>query len=151
MIKVQINNLSFQRIIEWDFSASLDVIKLPDQRALVWLGLNIYTEDQFWRSTYFKIYMVMVLPYRLCGYIQNLLENWVSKQSFFVLILTTAWNFFFRNKTFLFFKIESWNFQVQFVIEFLETLQNFNSIGPLNITIVWMSWMSWNFKRFHEI
>ena len=34
-------------------------------------------------------------------------ENWVGKQSFFVLILTTAKNVFFRNKTFLFFKIES--------------------------------------------
>ena len=33
-----------------------------------------------------------------------------------------------RNKTFLFFKIEGWNFQVQFEIEFRETLQNFNSI-----------------------
>ena len=28
----------------------------------------------------------------------------------------------------MFFKIESWNFQVQFEIEFRETLQNFNSI-----------------------
>ena len=37
-------------------------------------------------------------------------------------------NIFFRNKTFLFFKLESWNFQVQFEIEFGETLQNFNSI-----------------------
>ena len=35
---------------------------------------------------------------------------------------------FFRNKTLLFFKMESWNFQVQFEIEFRETLQNFNSI-----------------------
>ena len=35
---------------------------------------------------------------------------------------------FFRDKTFLFFKIESRNFQVQFEIEFHETLQNFNSI-----------------------
>ena len=32
------------------------------------------------------------------------------------------------NKTFLFFKIEGGNFQVQFEIEFRETLQNFNSI-----------------------
>ena len=33
-----------------------------------------------------------------------------------------------RNKTFFFFKIESWNFQVQFEIEYRETSQNFNSI-----------------------
>ena len=34
----------------------------------------------------------------------------------------------FRNKTFLFIKIESWNCQVQFEIEFHETSQNLNSI-----------------------
>ena len=52
-------------------------------------------------------------------------------------------NFFFRNKTFLFFKIESWNFQVHFEIEFHETLQNFSSIRQLiknmKIKIVWIS------------
>ena len=63
--------------------------------------------------------------------------------------------FFFRNKTFLFFKIESWNFQNLFEKEFRETSQNFNSIRQpiekMKITIVWISWMSWNFVRFHEI
>ena len=34
--------------------------------------------------------------------------------------------YFFRNKTFLFFKIESWNFKHLFEKEFLETSQNFN-------------------------
>ena len=63
-------------------------------------------------------------------------------KAFFVLILTTAPKFFFFwNKTFLFFKIESWNFQAQFEIEFRETLQNFNSIRQpiekkMKITIV---------------
>ena len=38
-------------------------------------------------------------------------------------------NIFFRNKTFLFFKIESWNFQVQFEIKIRETSQNFNSFS----------------------
>ena len=37
-------------------------------------------------------------------------------------------NISFRNKTFLFFKIESWNFQNQFEKEFRETSQSFNSI-----------------------
>ena len=82
-------------------------------------------------------------------------ENWVSKQSFYVLILTTAKILFFRNKTFLYFKIGSWNFQHLFKNEFGETSQNFNSIRQsiekMEITIVWMSWMSWNFVRFHEI
>ena len=35
--------------------------------------------------------------------------------------------FFFRNKTFLFVKIESWNFQQLFDLGFRETLQNFSS------------------------
>ena len=60
---------------------------------------------------------------------QNLLENWVSKQRFFCFDIDNGLKkVFFSNKTFLFFKIESWNFQVQFEIEFHETLQNFNSI-----------------------
>ena len=36
-------------------------------------------------------------------------------------------SYFFRNKTFLFFKIESWNFQHLFAYVFSETSQNFNS------------------------
>ena len=36
---------------------------------------------------------------------------------------------FFRDKTFLFFKIKGWNFQVQFEIEFHETSHNFNSFS----------------------
>ena len=38
-------------------------------------------------------------------------------------------NIFFRNKTFLFFKLESWNFQVQFEIKIRESSQNFNSFS----------------------
>ena len=38
-------------------------------------------------------------------------------------------NTFFRNKTFLFFKIESWNFQHLFEKEFCETSQDFNSLS----------------------
>ena len=57
-------------------------------------------------------------------------------------------NIIFRNKTFLFFKIESWNFQHLFETEFRETSQNFNSIRQpiekMKITIVWISCMSWN-------
>ena len=37
--------------------------------------------------------------------------------------------YFFRNKTFLFFKLESWNFQVQFEIKIRESSQNFNSFS----------------------
>ena len=38
-------------------------------------------------------------------------------------------NILFRNKTFSFFKVESWNFQHLFEIEFPETSQNFNSFS----------------------
>ena len=55
-------------------------------------------------------------------------------------------------KLFLFFKIESWNFQHLFETEFRETSQNFNSIRQpiekMEIRNVWMSWRSWNFVRF---
>ena len=37
--------------------------------------------------------------------------------------------FFLRMKTFLFFKLESWNFQVQFEIKIRETSQNFHSFS----------------------
>ena len=40
-------------------------------------------------------------------------------------------NLFFRNKTFLFFKIQNWNFQNLFENQFCETSQNFNSIRQL--------------------
>ena len=61
----------------------------------------------------------------------------------------------FRNKTFLFFKIESLNFQHLFEKEFRETSQNFNSFSSfrqfLLSFILFVVWLSWNFVRFHEI
>ena len=65
---------------------------------------------------------------------QNLRENWVSEMPSFGIILacleTTAKKiFFFRNKTFLFFKIGNWNFQHLFKNECCETTQNFNLIS----------------------
>ena len=60
----------------------------------------------------------------------------------------------FRNKTFLFFKIESWNFRVQFEIEFRETPQNFNSFSLFRQLLfsffLSVVWLSWNFVRFHK-
>ena len=59
---------------------------------------------------------------------------------------------FLGNKTFLFFKIESWNFQHLFEKEIRETSQNFNTIiqpiEKMKMKIVWRGWMSWNFVRF---
>ena len=70
-----------------------------------------------------SIVMYVAKNFIVIELLKTFTENWVSKQSFFVLILI----FFFRNKTFLFFKIESWNFQHLFEKEFHETSQNFNS------------------------
>ena len=60
--------------------------------------------------------------------------------------------YFFRNKTLLFFKIESWNFQNPFEKEFRETSKSFNSIRQpiekVKITIVWMRWVSWKLWGF---
>ena len=55
----------------------------------------------------------------------------------------------------MFFKIERWNFQVQFEIGFRETSQNFNSFSffreLLFSPFLSVVWLSWNFVRFHEI
>ena len=49
--------------------------------------------------------------------------------SFGCILAVRLKKYFFRNKTFLFFKIESWTFQVQFEIKIRETSQNFNSFS----------------------
>ena len=64
------------------------------------------------------------------GSTQNL--HWKLKQltpSFGSTLAVRLKIHFFKNKTFLFFKIESWNFQNLFEIEFCETSQNFNSFS----------------------
>ena len=47
-------------------------------------------------------------------------ENWVSKQSFSVLILTMAQIFFFRDKTFLLFKIGTETFSICLNMNFVK-------------------------------
>ena len=58
----------------------------------------------------------------------------------------------FRNKTFLFFKIESWNFQHLFKKEFHETSQNFNSFRQLLFLFFYQlsDWVEilWGFTKF---
>ena len=104
--------------------------------------------------------LVFGLTYKVIVYLSRLPKPSLKIRT----VSAICWNYiltyletmtFFRNKTFLFFKIESWNFQHLFEKEFRETSQNFNSIRQviekIEMTIVWMSWMSWNFVRFHEI
>ena len=58
--------------------------------------------------------------------IQNIFLFMMNRQKSFRLYKDIEKMPFFRNKTFLFFKIESWNFQHLFEIEFRETSKNFN-------------------------
>ena len=60
--------------------------------------------------------------------------------------------------SFLFFKIETWNFQYLFEMEFRETSQNFNSFRQLwfsfFLSVVWLSWkFVWKFffKKFLKV
>ena len=84
--------------------------------------------------------------------VKTFTENWVSKQS---LDIDNGLKLFFRNKTCLFFKIDSWNFKHLFEKDFCETSQNFNSFSSFRqflfsffLSVVWLSW---NFVRFHVI
>ena len=66
----------------------------------------------------------------VCSITQNL--HWKLGQlmpSFGSILAVRLKKLFFRNKTFLFFKIESWNFQKLFEKEFCETSQSFNSFS----------------------
>jgi hypothetical protein len=62
---------------------------------------------------------------------------------------------FLRNKTFLFFKIESWNCQHLFKNGVCEISQNFNSFSSFRQFLfsffLLVVRLSWNFVRFHEI
>ena len=86
---------------------------------------------------------------------QNLPGKLRELTKLFCFDIDNGLKFFFTNKTFLFFKIESWNFQNLFENYFCETSQNFSSIRQprkkIKVTIVWISWMSWNFLRFPGI
>ena len=56
-------------------------------------------------------------------------------------------SYFFRNKTFLFFKRESWNFQCLFVLEFRETSQNLSSFILYRQLLFWFFlWVLWGIE-----
>ena len=77
-------------------------------------------------------------------------SKFLTKTVFFPLWLLFVFFCPFRNKTFLFVKIDRWNFQHLFDLGFRETSENFSSftIFPFFLLVVWISW---NFVRFHEI
>ena len=66
----------------------------------------------------------------------------------------TAKKNLFRNNTFLFFKIENWNFQQLSEIEFRESSHNFNSFRSFRKLLfsffLPVVWLSSNFVRFHD-
>ena len=92
-----------------------------------------------------------------CAILKTFTENWVGSQNW----LYWYWNLFnlgleitiFRNK--MFFKINSWNFQHLFDLEFYETSQNFSSfrepIEKIKIKVVCeLKWAQilWGFTKF---
>ena len=83
----------------------------------------------------------------------NLGQQTLSVGTLLAYLETKTWIIFFRNKTLLFFKIESWN-SICLKKKYRETSQNFNSIRQqiekVEIKIVCISYMSWNFVRFHN-
>ena len=82
----------------------------------------------FWRPHSNPYIYHIVASRRTCYYSGN--------QKFFFLKswLLTCPNTFFRDKTFLFLKIESWNFQHLIDLGFCESSQNFSSFGA-HVTI----------------
>ena len=85
------------------------------------------------------------------GWVQNLLENWVSKQSFFVLILTTAWIFFLGIKLFVF-QDRKLTFSASFGKRHSWKLTNFQLIHLIQTIFTSMVvWLISNFVRFLEI
>ena len=115
-------------------------------------------------KTFYYIYCrkIKIVKFEEVGYLVNQNLHWkLGQQS------AICWNslglfrdyglnhIFFRNKTFLFLKIESWNFQHLFEKEFCETSQDFNSftsfIQFLYLFFLSVVWLIWNFVRFHEI
>ena len=115
------------------------------------------------RTRAIKAQIFIIIPPRttkikpiFCGTDKTFPENWNSKApsvGTLLAYLDYGLNHIsFRNKTFLLFKIESWNFQHLFEKEFSETSQNFNSmsqrIEKIEIKTVWYEL---KFLRFHEI
>ena len=90
--------------IEWRFKKEVNTVK---SRAVDRSSIQFYTLGQ--SKTFWKIESV--------------------NKAFLFWYWQRLKKIFFRNKTFLFFKIESWNFQVQFEIKIRETSQNFNSFS----------------------
>ena len=119
--------------------------------------------------------MVCVWYFILVWLIKQL-DNWITQElvienGFFFSLAKISYNLaplrariswdyglnyiFFRNITFLFFKIESWNFQHLFEKGFRETSQNFNAFSSFRQFLfsyfVSVVWLSWDFVRFHKI
>ena len=130
------------------FAASVIIIndewKQPfhDVRLTLWVILNVIN----------IVYLDFVYIKRTTSYHMYIKTFWKidMANAIFWMYLggTTKIFFFFRNKTFLFFKKENWNFQ--HLSEKNPWITRFQ-LRQLKITIVWISWMSSNFVRFHQI
>jgi hypothetical protein len=116
-------------------------------------GLRLFHSVRSW--TFWRIYCPVRLFHhvRLLFFGESLTQNLHWKlgrltPSFGSILAVWLKKYFFRNKTFLFFKIKSWNFQHLFEMEFCETSQNFNSFSLFR-QLLFSFFLS--VVRFHEI
>ena len=73
-----------------------------------------------------------------------------SEICLFKVSITNTAAYFFRNKTFFFLKIESWNFQHLIDLEFRESSQNFSSFGQLLFFIVHVTkWIEFSYRSLN--
>ena len=89
---------------------------------------NKWKASIFWQIKYFMF---------SCGFHQNLLENWLTP-SFGCILAVRPKKMFFRDTTFLFFKIKSWIFLTSVCKK--NKISNRQPIEKLEIKIVWTRW-----------
>ena len=112
--------------------------KLKSCQRSLWTAPYLIIEARIENVHCLEIYNLnLSLSWKICNqYCYN--TEWQSNVEFSRLFIQNLhWKlgqqtpklYFFRNKTFLFFKIESWQIQHLFEKEFRETSQNFNSFS----------------------
>ena len=134
-------------ILECYWAKVLLVLLIPDLQATYTLFSENKIRIQRLQSVCLQIWRVSSKPSLKIGTVNAICWNSLG------LLRDHGLNYiFFRNQTFLFFNIETWNFQHLFEKEFRETSESFNSIRQriekMEIKNIWIRWMSWNFVRF---
>ena len=120
-----------------------------------WVGAEIWLcqvlennggKVHFQRRIPFEEFTACTIAITQCSCRKPSLKIWTANSICWNSLGLQVRSYFFRNKTFLFFKIESWNFQDLFEREF-KVIQLIQIISFF-LSIVWLSW---NCVRFHKI